>query len=110
MDEINIRYGEDVTLPIDANDSTAVSATLYVGLPGETPVIILPTTLEAGMGVFELTSFDTSVPLGRYLYQINIVNDIGQVEKYPEPDCDDCDDSFPSFTVHEALDETEIVS
>lgn len=110
MDEIHIRYGEDVTLPLDANDSTAEAATLYVGKPGEIPVIIKPIVLVAGMGAFDLTGLDTSVPLGTYKYQINITNDSGQVEKYPEPDCDDCDSDFPSFTVHEALDETEVVS
>lgn len=111
MDEIHIRYGEDVTLPIDAKDITAVAATLYVGKPGEIPVIILPTTLTDGVGNFELTSTDTKVPLDEYRYQVNIENDSGQIEKYPEPDCDDCpEDSFPSFTVHEALDETEVVS
>lgn len=110
MDEIHIRYGEALALPIDANDSTAVTATLYVGKPGELPVIVIPITLEAGVGTFELTPDDTRIPLGQYFYQVNVVNESGQPEKYPEPDCDDCPEDFPSFTVHEALDETEVVS
>lgn len=112
MDEISIRYGEDVTLPLDANDVTAVSATLYVGKPGNVPVLTKTITLDSGNGVFELDSSDTSIPLGDYKYQINVTNDSGQVEKYPNPDnCDDCDeDGFPTFSVHEALDVTEVVS
>ncbi len=112
MDNINIRYGETVTLPLDANDITATTATIYVGKPGEMPAITQTIDLDSGNGVFELTSDDTSVPLGEYKYQINVGNDSGQVEKYPNPDnCDDCsEDGFPTFSVHEALDVTEVVS
>lgn len=112
MDSINVRYDEDVTLQFDADDATAVSATLYVGNPGEVPLITAPITLTDGVGVFELSRTDTSIPLGTYKYQINVENELGQVEKYPDPTyCDDCDDdSFPEFTVFEALDATEVVS
>jgi hypothetical protein len=111
MDEISIRYGEEVTLPFDANDSTATEATLFVGKPGELPKITQPITLTGGNGVFELTETDTSIPLGEYKYQINVMFGSAGPEKYPNPDCDDCDEgSFPTFSVHEALDVTEVVS
>lgn len=111
MNGISIRYGEDVSLPIDANDITAVTATLYVGKPGEVPEITKPAVLTDGVGTFELTETDTSIPLGEYKYQVNVTNEAGQTEKYPNPDnCDDCDDDLPIFSVHEALDVTEVVS
>lgn len=113
MDEINIRYGESLTLPLDADDITAVTATLYVGLPGELPILIVPISLVEGVGVFELTPLETEIPLGSYKYQITVVDEDSGVAKYPDPDdCDNCDseDSFPCFNVHEALDATEIVS
>ena len=109
MDNINVRYGEDVTLPIDADDVNAVEATLYVGNPGQLPKITVPATLTDGVGAFD---FKVEIPLGTYKYQINVTNEEGKTEKYPDPNyCDDCDDdSFPTFTVSEALDETEVVS
>lgn len=109
MDEINIRYGEDITLPIDTNNPDAVSATLYVGKAGETPKITTTISLVGGNGIFELTSTDTSIPLGEYKYQVNVTNENDQVEKYPNPD--DCgEDGLPIFNVFEALDVTEVVS
>lgn len=112
MNKINIRYGEDVTLNLDAGDDTAVGATLYVGKAGQLPAITNTITLTEGIGNFELTDSDTSIPLGEYKYQINVEYQGGAIEKFPNPDdCDDCtDDGFPLFCVFEALDETEIVS
>lgn len=108
MDTIKIRYGEDVTLPLDASDVTAVSADLFIGLPGEAYVFTQNISLTEGVGVFELDSTDTSLPLGTYNYQINVTDDDGFVRKFPSPDCDDC--GFPEFIVCEALDSTEVVS
>lgn len=110
MDTISIRYGEDVTLPIDASNASAVSAALFVGLPGEAYVFTKTAALTDGVGVFELDSDDTSIPLGTYNYQINVTDDDGDVKKYPSPDsdCEDC--GFPEFIVCEALDSTEVVS
>lgn len=112
MDEIKVRYGESLTLPVDADDITAVSATLYVGLPGEIPVLIVPTTLTDGVGTFELSPTDTELPLGSYKYQITVVDEAGNIAKYPDPDdCSDCDStegSFPDFKVYEALDSNEV--
>lgn len=117
MDNISVRYGEFVTVEFDANDITATSATLYVGHPGETPKITKTITLVGGTGAFELDETDTSIPLAKgkdaYKFQINVENESGQPQKYPDPDdCDDCDngDNFPTFSVHEALDATEVVS
>lgn len=110
MDTISIRYGEDVTLPLDASNTSAVSADLFIGKPGEAYVLSKNITLTLGVGVFELDSTDTSLPLGTYNYQINVTDDDGFVSKFPSPnsDCDDC--GFPEFIVCESLDSTEVVS
>lgn len=111
MDKISIRYGESVTLPLDADDATAVEATLYVGNPGQLPVLTKTIVLTDGTGVFELDINDTSIPLGSYKYQINVEDELGAVTKYPNPDdCNDCggEDSFPEFVIYEALDLTEV--
>lgn len=111
MEPISIRYGESLTLPIDAGDFTAVSADIYIGKPGQTYVLTKNATLTDGVGVFVFTSEETRLPLDTYFYQINITDATDYVEKYPSPagpDCDDCGGDFPEFVVSEALDETEV--
>ena len=111
MDKISIRYGESVTLPISVEDSDATEAILYVGLPGQTPILTKSTAITSKNGVFELDSTDTMIPLGSYKYQINVVTALGAITKYPEPeDCDSCngEDGFPDFVIYEALDVNEV--
>ena len=111
MDTISIRYGETPSIYIDTGDVTAISATMYVGLPGEAPKITVPTTLTDGVGSFDFSAVDTSIPLGTYKYQITVLLADNKIEKYPEPkNCDSCEDNLPDFVVCEALDETEVVS
>jgi hypothetical protein len=110
MNSISIRYGESVTLPLDAGDVNAVSADIYIGKPGETYVLTKHIVLDDGLGTFVFDTNDTAIPLGTYYYQINIVDSDGYVEKYPSPTntCDDCDIEFPEFIVCEALDVAEV--
>lgn len=111
MDTISIRYGEDVTLPLDASDTSMVTADIYVGKPGETYVLTQHITLTAGVGTFHLSDTDTAIPLGEYNYQINVTDGDGYVSKFPSPsnsNCGDCEDEFPKFIVYEALDQTEV--
>lgn len=111
MDPITIRYGETVTLPLDAGDVTKTAAEIFVGKPGQTYIIRKETTLVDGVGTFVLDPQQTSVPIGKYYYQVNTVDANGAVSKYPSPleDCDGCDTSdFPTFYIGEALDSTEV--
>jgi hypothetical protein len=110
MESISIRYGEDVTLPLDTGDVTAVSADIYIGKPGVAYLLTKHITLTVGKGTFEFTGAEMEIPLGTYFYQINIINDLGGVEKYPSPQesCDGCDGDFPKFIVNEALDQIEV--
>lgn len=110
MDSISIRYGEDVTLPLDTGNILDVSADIYIGKPGEAYIITKNITLTDGKGVFEITGAETQIPLGTYYYQVNVTGADGRVDKYPAPGsaCSDCDSDFPQFVVAEALDETEV--
>jgi hypothetical protein len=110
MDSISIRYGEDVTLPLDAGDTTAISADIYIGKPGQVYILTKHITLTDGKGTFVFSGAETEIPLDTYYYQINVTDELGAVEKYPSPqsDCDSCDSEFPKFIVHEALDQIEV--
>ena len=109
MDPISIRYGESLTLPLDAGDLTAETADIYIGRPGEVYTLTKHITLAEGLGVFTFEPTDTRIPLGTYYYQINVTDADGYVEKYPSPEgCSDCESEFPKFIVYEALDEQEV--
>ena len=109
MEPIVIRYGEDVTLPIDTGNTTDVSADIYIGKPGQVYVLTGNATLTNGEGVFTFTRVQTRIPLGTYNYQINVTDISGKVSKYPTADgCDECELDFPELIVCEALDETEV--
>lgn len=110
MEAISIRYGESLTLPLDTSDTTAVSADIYIGRPGEAYILTQHITLTDGKGTFEFTPLETDLPLGTYYYQINVTDALGAVEKYPSPEeaCDGCENDFPQFIVCEALDVIEV--
>jgi hypothetical protein len=109
MDTISIRYGEDVNLPLDTGDATDVSASIFIGRPGEVYTLTKPITLTDGKGNFVLDETDTSIPLGTYYYQINVTDASGGTQKFPSPsECSGCDEEFPKFIVNEALDVVEV--
>jgi hypothetical protein len=110
MDSISTRYGASLTLPVDTGNITDISADIYIGKPGQVYVLTKNTTLVDGKGVFEFTSDDTKIPLGKYNYQINVTTATGGPDKYPSPEegCYDCESNFPEFIVAEALDLEEI--
>lgn len=119
METISVRYGETETITIQADEPSAVSASLYVGIPGQPYKFVVTTPIVGGEGVFEISEDDTKLPLSStltedYRYQVNVIHSDGAIDKYPEPnDCYDCDEDeteLPLFTVHEALDLTEVVS
>lgn len=110
MEPISIRYGESLSLPLDAGDLSAVSADIFIGKPGETYVLTKNIDLIDGKGRFDFSTNETQIPKGTYYYQINVVDAEGYVEKYPsiEAGCGDCEDEFPKFIVGEALDLSEV--
>jgi hypothetical protein len=107
MKPIKVRYGASLELQVTNDDTDAASASLYVGLAGETPIITKTGSFISGTADLSLDPEETEVPLGEYKYQINVLYDDGRLEKYPVASCDD---DFPIFEVLEALDETEVES
>lgn len=109
MDSISTRYGAGLTLSLDTGDTNAVSADIFVGLPGQVYILTKHISLTDGKGTFIFSSDETSIPLGTYKYQINVNYASGGPDKYPShKDCDSCDDDFPDFVVAEALDVQEV--
>lgn len=107
METINVRYGESVDFAVASDDVTAISATLYVGNPGDSPVITKTVPLLEGIAAITLDPEDTRVPVGEYRYQVNVDRQDGGVEKYPQPE--DCgEDGLPKFVVHESLGLSEV--
>ena len=110
MDSIAIRYGEDLTLPIDTGNITDVSADIFIGKPGEVYTLTKNTPLTNGKGSFVLSKTDTEIKLGTYYYQINVTDSDGDIKKFPSPElgCYDTEPNFPQFIVAEALDLIEV--
>lgn len=106
MEDTGVRYGASYPLNITSDDDDAVTAKLYIGKPGETAVITKTATFVANEADLSLTQTDTRHPLGDYKLQINVEYANGDVKKFPDPQL--CGDDFPTFTIYEALDETEV--
>ncbi|MBL8031736.1 MAG: hypothetical protein JNK33_05440 [Candidatus Doudnabacteria bacterium] len=106
MDSITTRYKEPVSLQIDSGDVTSVTASIYIGVPGQPYILTKSCSLSDGVGVIYISEDEMLIPVGNYSYQINIEDSMGRVEKYPSPEdgCQDCSDKFPDFIVCEALD------
>jgi hypothetical protein len=112
MEEIKVRYGESFNITVEMpDDDEATIATLYVGKPGQNPVITIPAEFGAE-GIAHITGLpeDTRIPIGEYQYQINVLFSDDTVYKYPTEEWCASHDGLPSFIVLEALDENEVVS
>lgn len=107
MKELSVRYGGSLDLPVLSDDASAVSASIYVGLPGQLPVISKTASFAAGEANLSLGPTNTAVPLKTYKYQINVTYAGGVVKKFPDPST--CGGELPDFIVAEALDATEVV-
>ena len=117
MDKIQVRYGESFDLSIESDDDTATVATLFVGKPGQLPLITIPAPFafeEDDNNARKIAYIvglptNTRIPLGEYNYQVNVSFSDGRELKYPNDEyCEE--NGLPEFIVKEALDETEVVS
>jgi len=108
MKAIKTRYGASVDIQVSLDDDEAVSASLYVGLESDTPVITKTALFSEDVADLSLLPAETQVPLNTYKYQINVVYNDGRIRKFPEPST--CGASLPDFIIEEALDETEVLS
>ena len=97
MDTIKIRQGETLQIPIEADDSTAVSVQFQVVKDG---IIYLDVTESFVDGKATIFTNDTLLEIGDYEYIITITYSDGVVDILPDPDdCDGDDCEFPDFIV-----------
>lgn len=108
MKSINVRYGSSVELTTNSDDTAAQTATLYVGIAGQLPIITKTALFAAGIADVSLLPEDTEVPIGSYKYQIDVAYTDGRLKKFPEPI--NCDSNLPDFIVYESLSDTEVIS
>ena len=97
MDTITIRQGETLQIPIEADDSTAVSVQFQVVKDGIIYLDVLENFVDGKATIF---TNDTLLEIGTYEYIITVTYEDGVVDILPDPDeCegDDCD--FPEFVV-----------
>lgn len=108
MNPIKVRYGASLILTVETEDTTAVSATLYVGEEGQLPVITKTALFDNLIADVSLNPEDTEVPLGKYKYQIDVIYSDGRIDKFPNPkNCLQTKD-LPDFSIHESLSDTEV--
>ena len=97
MDTIKIRQGETLQIPIEADDSTAVSVQFQVVKDG---IIYLDVLEQFVDGLATIFTNDTILEIGDYEYIITITYEDGVVDILPDPaNCGDGDCDFPTFTV-----------
>lgn len=104
MKTITTRYGASVPLTVTIDDDEATTATIFIGMEGETPLIEKTAAFIDKVADVSLEPEDTEIPLDDYKYQINIEYSDGRLDKLPDSDCDD---GLPTFIVLEALDVEE---
>lgn len=106
MDTLKIRQGETLSIKIESEDESAVTARFISRKENETPVIDVVASFAAvdGKWVAMIETTDTNKPVGDYLYSVVLTFLDDTIDKLPDPDeCEgDCD--FPTLTICEALD------
>ena len=97
MDTISIRQGETLQLPIEADDSSAVSVQFQVVKDN---IIYLDETENFVDGKATIFSNDTLLEIDEYYYIVTIEYSDGAIDILPDPsDCDGEDCDFPAFIV-----------
>ena len=97
MDTITIRQGETLQIPIEADDSTAVSVQFQVVKDGIIYLDVLENFVDGKATIF---TNDTLLEIGDYEYIVTITYEDGVVDILPDPtDCVDGDCDFPAFIV-----------
>jgi hypothetical protein len=99
MEDIRTSWGE--TLPFGIYAENGVSATLNIGEIGD---IVVSSTSPFDDGFADLTvdAFTMEIPVGDYSYQVVVEYDNGDIRKYPDASCEDCE--LPTITVCPSID------
>ena len=103
MDTINTRQGETLELEFKTDNPLAVEATLYVGVVGESPILVFTVPIADSIANMVIHADDYfSNEIGEYKYQVNLAYADERVEIYPIPE--DCQNGeLPDFNIYASL-------
>lgn len=97
MEDISIRRGETLELPIEADDESAV--TVQFVATDEDGAVWIDETEPFVDGEANIRTEETYIPLGVYDYTLTVVYSDGIIDILPDPD--ECDEEceLPKFIV-----------
>ena len=107
MDKLSVRRGASLPLSLKVDEDTALTATLVVKqvVTDVSPVFTIESSFTDLLADLTITSSDSDITPGDYLYQVTVTYSDGLIEKYPETqDCDDDQVDFPTLTIQPSLD------
>lgn len=107
MDNLQIRQGETFTLNIESDDLSATTVRIVAKKANETAVIDETANFatEDGKRLATITTSDTNLPIGTYLYMLTLTYADDSIKKLPDAsNCEQGDCDFPELTICEALD------
>lgn len=99
MENITTSWGETLPITVEAEDAT--SAVLYIG-EISTPIVTVTDTFTDGSADLTVSAMEMEIEPDTYMYQIVITYDNGDIRKYPDASCEDCD--LPTITVCATID------
>lgn len=109
MDKLSVRRGATLPITLTLDDDNALQAELVVKQSVEDvePTFVITDDVVDGVANLTISSENSDIEPGVYLYQVTITYSNGYIEKYPETlYCDEDDDisGFPTLTIQESLD------
>lgn len=100
MNEISIRQGETLQLPIKADDDSAISVTFQVAKNG---TIFIDETENFSNGKATIITNDTNHAIGEYEYMLTVEYP-DATDKLPDPEaCEDGECDLPKFIICRSL-------
>lgn len=98
MQDISVRQGETVKIPVTIEDSTAVSVEMVI-VDGDTAVKTVTATFVDDTALLDLGII--TLPVKSYTYGFKITYTDGVVDILPDTDCQECE--YPTFEVCKGL-------
>lgn len=95
--DITLRQGETLQIPIEADDTSAVSVQFQVAKDG---TVYIDETVDFTDGKATVSTNDTMLALGEYEYMLTVTYSDGVIDILPDPeDCDTGDCELPKLIV-----------
>ena len=99
METIEINQGAFENFVIE--DTEAFSVSMLIAEDSESPALVVttPVEFEDGSAQIELTSEDTNLPIGDYIYEFRFYNEDGEYENILRDDCDGDECGFGTLSI-----------